>query len=54
MATGSSLSHPWLVLEDAHVNTRRVASHLFGLMAPGDYFVCEDIRFATAKRPAAS
>ena len=46
------LPHPWLVIEDAHVNTQHVAMHLFKHMEPGDYLVCEDIRFAGEKRSA--
>ena len=47
-----ALPHPWLVLEDAHVNTLAVARRLRRFMQPGDYFVCEDIHSASAKRRA--
>ena len=32
------------------MNTHSVVSRLFGRMDDGDYLICEDIRFATAKR----
>ena len=44
------IAHPWLIIDDAHVNTQRVARHLLRWMQPGDYLVCEDIRFGGAKR----
>ena len=47
-----ALPHPWLVLEDAHVNTLGVARHLLRYMHPGDYMVCEDIRPGSDKRRA--
>ncbi|KAK3716937.1 hypothetical protein QZH41_004110 [Actinostola sp. cb2023] len=37
-----SLPHPWLVLEDAHVNTFGVLDYLDPVTAPGDYILVED------------
>ena len=37
-----SLPHPWLVLEDAHVNTFGVLDHLDPFTASGDYILVED------------
>ncbi|HWE52176.1 MAG TPA: CmcI family methyltransferase [Bryobacteraceae bacterium] len=34
--------HPWLVIEDAHVNTIRVMRYFTDIMDPGDYLVVED------------
>jgi cephalosporin hydroxylase len=34
--------HPWLVIEDAHVNISQVLDHLDSGIAPGDYLVVED------------
>ena len=45
-----SLPHPWLVIEDSHVNTLEVVKRLFKHMEAGDNLVCEDIRFGEAKR----
>ncbi len=38
----AGLAHPWLVIEDAHVNIAEVLSTVHGLLEPGDYFVVED------------
>lgn len=34
--------HPWLVIEDAHVNVHDVLAHLGGFLAAGDYLIVED------------
>lgn len=34
--------HPWLFIEDAHVNVRGVLTHFHPHLAPGDYVVLED------------
>jgi cephalosporin hydroxylase len=34
--------HPWLVIEDAHVNVAAVLIHIDGFMQRGDYLVVED------------
>ena len=44
------LAHPWLVIEDAHVNTAQVVRRLFRYMTAGDYLIVEDIRFGAKKR----
>lgn len=36
------LPHPWLVIEDAHVNVAGVLTHLHGFIVAGDYMVVED------------
>ncbi|MCC9743064.1 CmcI family methyltransferase [Streptomyces sp. MNU89] len=38
----SALEHPWLVVEDAHVNVRGVLAHFDTVARPGDYLVIED------------
>jgi cephalosporin hydroxylase len=38
----STLCHPWLVIEDAHVNVSQVLSVFHELLAPGDYLIVED------------
>ncbi|WP_158711010.1 CmcI family methyltransferase [Streptomyces albus] len=38
----SALEHPWLVVEDAHVNVRGVLAHFDAVVRPGDYLVIED------------
>jgi cephalosporin hydroxylase len=38
-----SLPHPWLVVDDAHVNLGEVLPHIYSYMKPGDYMVVEDI-----------
>jgi len=40
----AGLPHPWLVIEDMHVNTLGVLRHFADLLQPGDYFVVEDSR----------
>lgn len=34
--------HPWLVIEDAHVNTYGVLCHFHSYCVPGDYILIED------------
>jgi len=36
------LPHPWVVIEDAHVNTGGVLRHFRPLLRPGDYVIVED------------
>lgn len=38
----SELPHPWLVIEDAHVNVTNVLSHFACYMSTDDYLVVED------------
>jgi len=38
----AELPHPWLVIEDAHVNLAGVLAHLDRYMEDGDYMVVED------------
>lgn len=38
----AELEHPWLVVEDAHVNLRQVLAHIDSFIEPGDYLVVED------------
>ena len=38
----ASQPHPWLVIEDAHVNVANVLDHLVSHMRAGDYLVIED------------
>lgn len=38
----AALPHPWVMIEDAHVNTRRVIEHLDAASRPGDYLIIED------------
>ncbi|MGP3937980.1 CmcI family methyltransferase [Nonomuraea sp. KM88] len=44
-----TLPHPWLVIEDAHVNVSGVLSFFDRVLEPGDYLVVED---SLPKRPA--
>lgn len=37
------LPHPWLVIDDAHVEIFLVFSHLSNFLVSGDYYVIEDI-----------
>lgn len=37
-----SAPHPWLVIEDAHVNVAAVIGHMHHYLRPGDYLVVED------------
>ncbi len=37
-----SLPHPWLVCDDAHVNTPAILSHFHPFIEEGDYVVMED------------
>jgi len=39
-----SAPHPWLVIEDAHVNVVGVLTHIDPFMTPGDYLFVEDSR----------
>ncbi|KPA89262.1 cephalosporin hydroxylase [Pseudomonas asplenii] len=34
--------HPWLVIEDSHVNIGGILAHFSAHMQPGDYFIIED------------
>lgn len=43
-STLNTLPHPWLVIEDAHVNVVNVANHFGSKMRKGDYLVIEDSR----------
>jgi cephalosporin hydroxylase len=43
------LPHPWLVIEDAHVNTFGVLEHLHARMQSGDYLIVEDTAFLVDK-----
>ena len=36
------LPHPWVVIEDSHVNVYKVLEYFLGFMETGDYFVVED------------
>ncbi len=38
----SALPHPWLVVEDAHVNVLNILNFFSGLLVNGDYFYIED------------
>jgi cephalosporin hydroxylase len=38
----ASLPHPWLLLEDAHVNIANLLHHFDRFLVPGDYVVVED------------
>ena len=38
----AGLEHPWLVVEDCHVNVRNVMEYLSTFMRRGDYFAIED------------
>lgn len=37
------LPHPWLVIDDAHVEVFSIFSYLRHLLVPGDYYVIEDV-----------
>lgn len=37
-----TLQHPWMVIEDAHVNTEGVLRYLREFLEPGDYVIVED------------
>lgn len=38
----ATLIHPWLVIEDAHVNVAEVLTVLHRHLAPADYLIVED------------
>jgi len=38
----NDLPHPWLVIEDCHVNTRQTMTYFAKYMKVGDYFAIED------------
>ena len=40
--TFENLPHPWLFIEDAHVNVDEVLKYFTGFSRPGDYFYIED------------
>jgi len=44
--------HPWLVIEDAHVNVKAVLTHLNRSMRSGDYLVVEDTCYDREKHEA--
>ncbi len=56
----AALPHPWVVLEDMHVNVRGVLRHLAAHFTPGDYLIVEDsdekqdalVAFAAEQGPA--
>jgi cephalosporin hydroxylase len=39
----SRLPHPWLLIDDAHVNLRELTLWIDGYLRSGDYYVVEDI-----------
>ncbi len=39
-----ALPHPWIIIEDAHVNVLGLLNHFSAFMQPGDYFYVEDSR----------
>lgn len=38
-----ALPHPWVVVEDCHVNSYNITNHLSKYMEVGDYYVIEDL-----------
>ena len=46
-----TLPHPWLVIDDAHVNVYGLMEHFHEFMTTGDYFVIEDTRPELPKDP---
>ncbi len=36
------LPHPWVIIEDAHVNVYGILQHFYKFLQTGDYFVVED------------
>ena len=44
----AGLPHPWIVIEDAHVNVLQVVGHFSANMLAGDYMIVEDTRGAKA------
>lgn len=44
----SGLPHPWVVIEDAHVNVLGVLSYLHDHLETGDYLIVEDSTIKTA------
>lgn len=47
-----TLPHPWLLIEDAHVNTRGVLEFFHPFLKSGDYWVIEDTAFILEKHDA--
>lgn len=47
----SVLPHPWLIVEDAHVNIGGVLEHLDRFMRTGDYLVIEDVEAESVLGP---
>eukprot|EP00747_Dinoflagellata_sp_TGD_P116766 gnl/TRDRNA2_/TRDRNA2_172457_c18_seq2.p1 gnl/TRDRNA2_/TRDRNA2_172457_c18~~gnl/TRDRNA2_/TRDRNA2_172457_c18_seq2.p1 ORF type:complete len:333 (-),score=35.48 gnl/TRDRNA2_/TRDRNA2_172457_c18_seq2:231-1229(-) len=43
------MPHPWVIIEDAHVNIVNVAAHFFQYMNVGDYFIAEDTSAMTKR-----
>src|SRR4029077_19738078 len=41
--------HPWLLIEDAHVNTLGVLTEFHPHLAPGDYWIVEDTAYLREK-----
>lgn len=41
-STLAYLAHPWLVIEDVHVNTLGILRHLAGVLRKDDYLIVED------------
>ena len=37
-----SMPHPWIVIEDAHINLINVLEYFHKYMIPGDYFIIDD------------
>ncbi|MET4328650.1 cephalosporin hydroxylase [Bradyrhizobium sp. i1.15.2] len=44
------LPHPWLVIDDAHVQVFSIFSYLSQLLVPGDYYVIEDVPIKANKQ----
>jgi cephalosporin hydroxylase len=44
----AGLPHPWIVIEDAHVNVLQVVGHFSAHMTAGDYMILEDTRESKA------
>jgi len=38
-----SLPHPWLVVDDAHCNLKKLVPYMSSMMKPGDYYIIEDV-----------
>ena len=42
MRLTQNLPHPWVVIDDAHINVVGVWEHLHRFTRPGDYYIMED------------